>query len=364
MAQNNPLAPASMLTSNDISAWYQDNPFPLGTIDAYFPLEENMEDTWKTIAPISYMTNEAADPLSQHSSIPVSGRNGFKIIMGGMAEFGKGREMDSKEIEKFETLKRRFAATKNPQVAQQLINYYGGDLAFLRTSMMAEKLYLCYAILSNACNIGFVAANSPYMQGITAMDYAVETWQKNNVTTSWANIASLILDDIESVRATAEARGKVLTKIKINKTWFNYVRNNTQVQKYCASLVSTLLGTQSLPTLEAINSMMASHFNTDIQFEVINELVTRANADGTKTTTNPFADGVAVFTATSQVGRFEWNPIYIDDATRETAESFFITGNYKNIDPNYNKIYVKGKGFPVVDTYADNFYLKINAVAW
>lgn len=48
----------------------------------------------------------------------------------------------------------------------------------------------------------------------------------------------------------------------------------------------------------------------------------------------------------------------------ETYESFFTVGNYKNVDPSYSKIYVKGKGFPVVDTYADNFYLKADAVAW
>ena len=92
--------------------------------------------------------------------------------------------------------------------------------------------------------------------------------------------------------------------------------------------------------------------------------ILRTLADGTKTTANPFADGVVVFTAATQVGRFVWKPIYIDDPLRETHESFFLVGNYKNVDPSYSKIYVKGKGFPVVDTYADNFYLKADAVAW
>jgi hypothetical protein len=359
-----PIQPAGMLTVQDITAWYQDNPWPLGNVDAYFPLEMSDEDTWKTISPTSYLMNEAADPLSQSSSIPVAGREGFKTVMGGMAEFGKGREMTNKQIQQFEKLKKLVMETKNPAIAQQLVNYYGADLQFVRTAMMSERTYLSYALLSSACNIGFTAANSPYMQSLVNQDYPVEAWQKDDVSTSWSNAAAEILTDIQNVIDTAEARGKYLKKIKINRKWFGYVRMNTQVQKYCATMVQNLYSTQAPPTLLAINTMLQGYFDSDIAFEVIDDKITRANADGTKTTAEAFADGVAVFTMDTQVGRFVWNPIYIDSPTQEIAESFFIVGNYKKVDPNWNKIYAKSKGFPVIDTYADNFYLKVNAVAW
>ena len=73
---------------------------------------------------------------------------------------------------------------------------------------------------------------------------------------------------------------------------------------------------------------------------------------------------MAVFSASKVMGHFEWNGIPIVDPTGETYESFFLVGNYKEIDPSYSKIYAKGRGFPVVDSYADNFYLKVDAVAW
>lgn len=364
MSKNKPVTAGSVLTVEDITAWYQDNPFTLGNVETYFPSEEQEEDTWKTVAPTETMVNEAADPLSQHASIPVSGREGFKTIMGGMVTFGKGRPWTSEEMEKFESLKSALAKTNNPAVAQQLLDYYGNDLNYLRTAMEAEKLYLCYALLSNACNISFVASNSPYMAGITAMSYPVASWQKTAVGTAWSNVAADILGDIQSMLDLAESKGKVITKLKINKTWWTYVRNNTAVQKYCATMAQNLYSTQAPPSLEAVNTMLADYFDIDLAFEVVNEKITRVSTAGVKTTANPFADGVVVATAITKVGRFAWKPLYIDDATREAYESFYVVGNYKQVDPSLAKFYSKGKGFPVVDTYADNIYMRVNAVAW
>jgi len=364
MAKNNPLILGSMLSVQDIQGWYQDNPLIPSKAQRSFPLVQSNKKTWKTMSNNGLLLNEAADPISLNSKVPVAGRAGYKDVIGEMATFGKGREMTADDIEKFEELKRNFAELKNPAVAQQLIDFYGNDLAFVRAAMNAEMSYLSWALVSNACNIGFVAANSPYMQGITAMDYGVESWQKNAVGTSWANIAAEILGDIQSVLDTCDTYSKNILTITLNKKWFTYVRNNTQIQKYCATMVQNLYSTQAPPTIEAINAMLDSYFNMPVRFEVIDEKITRAAIDDTKTTANPFADGVAVFSLTPVLGHFEWNGIPIIDTVKETYESFFLVGNYKEIDPSYSKIYAKGRGFPVVDSYADNFYLKINAVAW
>lgn len=359
-----PVEVAAMITVQDIKGWYEDNPMPPSKAEAVFPLRQSENKTWKTVSNLASLANEAADPISMNSKVPVSGRDGYKHVIGEMASFGKGREMEADEIEKFEELKRKFLLLKDATIAKQLLDYYGDDLAFVRTAMRSEMAYLDWALVSNACNLGFVAANSPYMQGLTAMDYGVTAWQKNNNITSWANAASEILTDIQSVLDTGKLYGKYYNTIFINKKWFTYVRQNTQIQKYCATLVANLFTTQSPPTLEAVNTMLGQYFDMPVRFEVVDEIVTRAKADGTKTSENPFQDGVAVFAQSSILGHFEWNGIPITDASRETYESFFLVGNYKQIDPSYSKTYAKGRGFPVVDTYAENFYLKVNAVAW
>lgn len=364
MGKNKPAVLGSLITVQDIMGWYLDNPIKPTKALQSFPLVQSDEKTWKTLSNNGLLQNEAADPISLNSKVPVAGREGYKDVLGEMASFGKGREMTADDIEKFEELKRKFATLKNPAVAQQLIDFYGNDLQFIRQAMLAELSYLCWALISNACNIGFVQSNSPYMQGITAMDYGVEAWQKDAVATSWANPAALILDDIESAIELGDDYNKNYLVLNINKKWFQYIRQNTQVQNYCATLVQTITSTQAPPTLEQINAMFDQYFDVPVRLNVIDEKVTRSSRNDVKTTTNPFADGVAVFSQSTVLGHTEWNAIPTVDPTRETYESFFLVGNYKEIDPSYSKIYAKGRAFPVVDTYADNFYLKINAVAW
>jgi hypothetical protein len=364
MAKNKPLVLGSMITVQDIQGWYDDNPLPPSTAELAFPLIQSDQKTWKSLSNRTQMLNEAADPISLNSTVPVAGRDGYKDIIGEMASFGKGREMDADDIEKFDELKRKMASLSNPAIAQQLINFYGDDLSYVRSAMLAEMAYLDWALVSNACNIGFVTANSPYMTGMVAMDYSVDSWQKDEVSTSWANAAAEILDDIEGILDTGEDYGKFYTLITVNKTWFGHIRKNTQIQTQCTSLAQSLIGAEVYPNLATINAMLSEYFNGQVQIRVVDEKVTRVDLNGTKTTANPFADGVAVFSQIPQLGHFEWNQVPIVDASRETRESFFLVGNILKIDPSYSKIYAKGRGFPVVDTYADNFYLRINAVEW
>lgn len=363
MPKNTPIL-GTLVTMQDILGYYNDNPLKPSKAQQSFPLVKAEETTWKTISNNALLQNEAADPISPNSSVPVSGREGYKDVMGEMASFGKGREMTADDIEKFEKLKRDFAQLKNPAVAKQLVDFYGDDLTFIRTAMVAEMSYLDWALISNACSIEFVSANSPYMAGLTSMDYPVVAWQKDAVATTWANAASLILDDIAGILLLGKTYGKIFTTIFLNDTWWTHVRNNTQIQNYTATLVQTIQSTQAPPTLEQVNSLLATYFNGLVKFEIIDEVTTRSTRDDVKTTSNPFADGVAVFSQSTILGHFEWKTLPIIDPTRETVENWFVVGNKMKIDPSWSKLYAKGRGMPVIDTYADNVYLKINAVAW
>lgn len=363
-AKNKPVEIGSILSVEDITAWYEDFPLEPSKAEMYFPLDESDKTSWKTISNQTTYKNEAADPISVNSTVPVSGREGYKDVIGEMTTFGKAYEWTADEIEKYNRLVSNFSTLKNQTAANRLLDYYGADLMKIRTAMKAQMAYMDWALISDACQYSFLEANSPYMRGITAMTYPVAAWQKDAVATTWADTAALILDDIQSVIDVGEIYGKTYMEIAINKKWFNYVRKNDQIKNQTISLVASLVGADNNPNLEAINNMLESYFDMSVKFVVIDETVTRASLDDVKTTANPFKDGVAVFTMGGVMGRFAWNPLPIIDPTKETAESFFTVGNYVQVDPSYAKFYGKGRAFPVIDTYLDNFYLKVDAVVW
>lgn len=364
MPKNKPVRIGSILSIEDVQAYYIDNPILLSRAEGAFPLKSSGKTTWKTISNAQLIENEAADHMSLNSTIPVSGRPGFKDIIGEMTTFGKGYEWNADEIEEYNKLKADFDQLGDAASAIALLNYYGDDLTKVRTSMTAQMSYMDWSLISNACEYSFLAANSIYMQGITAMLYPITAWQKDAVATTWANDAALILNDIQSAIDVGDDNNKSLTIIYINKKWFGYVRQNTQIRNQTLTLVGKLLEAENNPNLEQINAMLSQYFDEEVRFEVINEKVVRSSLQGVKTKANPFKDGVAVFAQSTVLGHFEWNKIPIIDPTSEVYENFFLVGNYVQIDPSYAKIYGKGRAFPVVDSYADNFYLKVDAVAW
>lgn len=365
MAKNQPVVVGSILSMPDITAWFNDNPVLPSAAELHFPKQENMKGkTWQTISNINQPLNEAADHISLNSPVPISGREGFESVIGEMTSFGKARDWDADKIEQFNDLKIRFAELNNQTAANQLVDFYGNDLSFLRQSMNAQMAYMDWSLISNACSYSFLRANSPYLVGITAMDYPVSTWQKTAVTKSWSDSTADILEDIQTTLDAGEDENKFYQYIFINKKTARWIRGNEGIKANTITLVGSLVGADNNPTIEMINEMMATYFDQEVKFIVVNEKVSRESLAGVKSTSNPFADGVAVYSQTMTLGHFEHNGIPIIDTTKEAKEDFFIVGNKLEVDPSYSKTYVKGRGFPVVDTYADNSYVKVDAVSW
>lgn len=355
----------------EIDAYFKRMPAPEKEWKKYFPVVQQIDDSWKTLDNQSYAVNVAADPAALGSSAPVKSRQGTQTVQGGFGVFKVARIKDESEIQAFNELQAKSAQFKNPAQYQQILNWMGNDIEFTRNAALSQANYLSWALLSSACNLGFVAANSPQLASLSNITYPVSTWQKVDkdtatigITTAWSDVAALIMSDIENIVDLAETNGKVVTKIKINKTWFKYVQLNTQVQKFASTYLQNALSLQGIPTLDTVNSMLGEYFNSDISFEIINEKVSRELANGTTTTANPFADGVAVFTAETRVGSFQYKQLTSNPDVISVAEDFYTIERLYESDPDLEKTLSKFKGMSVIDTFSDNVYVKVNNTAW
>jgi len=368
MAKSQPLSPTGqLLTIEDIRAFYDANPLPTSAIDVHFPLSQTMDGSWRTITNAMGEMNIAADPIQNKSSIPVSGRRGYKSVQGELATFGKAFEMDAADFERWHKLQENFARAQNADAAAQLLAFWDNDLANVRRALENERRYLGYSLISNGCSLEFAAANSPYLAGLAAMQYPVQTWQKVKTGTTWTNAAATIIDDIKAFFIDLpKSKGIRIRSVKVSSELFGYIRANTQVKSYCATLVMHLMSQNIPPSLETVNAMLAIYFGVDaIQIEIIDDQITRENADGSYTTSNPFNSIMAVGSPEPAVGRFEWKQIYTESPQRETYQSFFMVGSYKEEkDVPYGKVYGKANAFPVVDAYSHMVFLKTNAAAW
>ena len=366
MPKNTVINPLSGLLMPDVKAWYERYPLPSNISDTCFPLVQNRKSTtWKTIKNAQNDLNVLADPISLNSKVPVDGRNGFKTISGDMISFGKGRDMDADRIEEFEELKAYFAEVQNAQNAQALLDFYGADLQYVRAAVVNQKNFLSWKLISSACNVGFALADSPFLASLNNVNYGIESWQKDEVGTAWSDAAAEIVSvDIKNAVDVAKANNKVFGCMSMNETTFNYMRQNTEVQALCATLVQNLYDTQTPPNQIAIQTMLNDYFGVNMTLNVVKDVYTRMALNGDKNTANPFADNVVVFSASNVLGHFEWNGIPIANRDLETYESFFLVGSVSEVNPSKIETYSKARGMSVIDSAHDNFYLKTDAVAW
>jgi len=355
----------------EIDAYFKRMPAPEKKWKDYFPVVQQLGDNWKTLSNQSYAINVASDPAALGSSAPIKSRKGVDTIQGGFGVFKVARIKDESEIQEFNELQAKSAQFTNPAQFEQILNWMGNDIEFTRNAALSQANFLNWALLSSACDLGYIAANSPQLTSLKNIVYPVSAWQKLDkdtatigITTTWSNIAATIIDDIENIVDLAETNGKVVTKIKINKTWFKYVQLNTQVQKYASTYVQNALSLQGVPTLGTINSMLGEYFGSDVAFEVIDEKVSREAITGVTTTANPFADGVAVFTAETKVGSFQFKGLTSNPNIISVVEDFYTIERLYQSDPDLEKTLSKFKGMTVIDTYADNVYVKVNNTAW
>lgn len=362
---NKPLIMASGISSGDVAGYFKRVPAPTPMWKNYFPVTQQFGDSWKTFSNKSYAVNVAADPAALGSSAPVKSRTGTETIQGGFGVFKIARNKTEVEIQEFTDLVAKASQFTDQAQFNQIMSWIGGDIDFVRNGALSQANYLSWALLSSACDLGYLAANSPQLTSLKNITYPVDTWQKEAVTTAWSNPAATILTDIEGLLDLAESKGKVLTKIKVNKTWFKHIQNNEQVQKYAATYVQNALNLQGRPTLETVNSMLSEYFSgSSVMFEVIDEKVSRELVDGTFTTANPFADGVAVFTMETRVGSFQFKALTSSPDIISVKEDFYTIERLYKSDPDLEKTLCKFQGMAVIDTYSDNLYVKIDAVAW
>jgi len=361
---NSPLRMLSGIGQAEMDAYFKLTPAPTTKWKEYFPVVQQLGDNWKTLTNKSYAANIAADPAALGSSAPVKSRVGTEVIQGGFGVFKIARTKDETEIQEYNELKAKVSQFTSPQQYNQILTWIGDDIDFVRNAALAQACYLNWALLSSACNLGYIAANSPQLSSLRNIAYPIQAYQKVAVSKAWSDPTALIIDDIKTYVKAAKAKGKIIKNIKINDEWFGHVQNNTQVQKFASTYVQNALNLQGVPSLETVNAMLNQYFRTPIVFDVIDEIVSREAVDGTTTSANPFADGVAVMTVEKRVGSFQFKGLSSNPNIISSVEDFYTVERLYKSDPDLEKTLSKFKGMTAIDTYADNMYIKINAVAW
>lgn len=373
-----PVIDDSLMTSKRLVAYYREYPLPMSQLDAFCPMVPNLtqgkpEDaSWHVIRNSEGKKNLIAPGVNLNSEISARGRQGYDTISGNFYAIGDAEEKTKSDFGDYARLKAIFSQTNNPSVAAQLLKFWDDPLNNLRRYAYNFRLDASYKLISAA---GEFKPDSPYYKCLTQGAYPIPTTQKVKTATDWSDPDAPILNDIETNFITLpKSLGMLPLKyILINAATFRHVQANNGLRKqiYARSFVNNEV--TGLPSLEEINSLLMKYFNTSSgflsnpeqdmapQFIVVNDAL--LNSSGVAY--NPFADGVAVGVRDPQWGHFEYVTLENNPKTQETSVDWLQFGMYeKETEVRYQKLYMRGFGYPVLDSYDENIYLKTNATNW
>lgn len=351
------------LNSKVLEAYVNALPSPL-TYQSYFPLRSNPFFSWKTLSNQLAQPNVAAELQSDNATVARKRRDIMQSATGDLPLMSISRQMQRSEIKEYQIA---LALAQGNATAEELVRAWADDVSFCYNGIQAEYEYIAWALLSNAGTLSFDVSNNTYFANEFDLDYQVDSAQKTANSTAWSNSANATpIQDMQAVMKAAKAYGLNLRELWINLDNWYLLQNTAQIRELTQVYLGGAATAQSVPSLEAVNAAIRNiPYLAGVTIHIVDQTITREAKDGTRTSANPFADNVMVFTETTTLGSSQYSILEQNDpaviyAQRENT----LVKKYSTTEPLSEVTIAESDGIPVLDSAYRNWYLKTNAIAW
>lgn len=334
------------------------------TYQFYFPLKKNLFFQWKTLSNILQQPNVAAELQADNATTARKSRPIIQSATGDLPLMTISRQMERSEIKEYQTM---LAMAGGDATAAELVKIWADDVTFCYTGIQSEFEYIAWALLSNAGSLSFTTANNVYFANQFALDYAVSATQKTANSVSWATTATADpIGDFITVVKAGKLLGLNLRHVWISQDNWYRMQSTDKIKALVKIYINNVASIEVAPSLAQVNAAMSNiPYLEGLTIHVVDSTVTREALDGSRTSANPFADNVAVFTESTIIGSSQYSILAQNDpsmiyAQRENA----LIKKYSTQEPLSEVTIGECDGIPVLDTAYRNWYLKTNAVSW
>jgi hypothetical protein len=334
------------------------------TYQNYFPLKQNLTFSWRTLSNILQQPNVAAELQADNSTVARKRRPIIQSASGDLPLMSISREMERSEIKEYQIA---LALAGNDATARSLVEFWANDVNFCFNGIQSEFEYISWALISGAGKLSFSTSNNVYFANQFDLDYAVDTANKKANSVSWATAATADpIGDFQTVVKAAKLLGLNLRHIWINMDNWYLLQATAQIKALTKIYINDAASIETMASLAQVNAALQNvAYLSGITIHVVDQTITREALDGTRTSANPFADNVAVFTESTVLGSSQYSILRQNDpaviyAQRENA----LIKKYGTVEPLGEITIGECDGMPVLDTAYRNMYLKTNAVAW
>jgi hypothetical protein len=327
----------------------------------FFPLKYTTQLTWESLAGTGG-NPVMADVIEYNSSAPLKTRRVVTKTTGDIPKIAIKRQMDEKDMNDYNILK---ALSQGDANRSSLLDIVFNDIDFCYTGVQARTEYLAMQALSYG-SISLTTSNNNGIVTEVACDFGIPAGNKTAASQLWSVASGTPMTDIRTVTENARASGFPLEYMVCDRTAFNQLVANTQVQEEWAVLRNT--ATKATPTFGDLTNLFEQRqlpkiivVDSNVRFE--NEAHALTNVAAWKT-------GYVTFLSDIKVGNILHGPI-----AEETSESLskkaimvkrdhVLLSKWSELEPFGEFTKGQANAFPRFANVDGVFILYVNGVSW
>lgn len=334
-----------------------------------FPLKETNFLTWKMLEAQSGL-KIAADLVSRGATIPRKTREAISRIQGDIPKITISREKNEDELTEYDIM---VAMSSNNPDLKALVEFWAEDTKFCWDGVAARAEWIALQQISLG-RVKFTNSNNAAVVTEYDVDYEIPSAQKIGVNTSYTTGTSgkpFTKDFPTALKLGKSLYGATYKFAFMNVDTFEKLAAQEEVYKKCATFIQNVINTNDAPDLATVNSYLSKkkELFRGLQIIVIDQDITIELADGSRVTSNPFADDVILFSESKVLGQTYWKrPIDAKKMPGSVAEKVMhghtLVKKYSNESPVQEVTEGIANLFPAWNLAGRSVLMQVNATSW
>lgn len=324
------------LTERDLQAYVNALPTILkqDNIDFYwkrhFPLKMQYNLDWKSIEG-TFGMKIAADIVSRGASLPTGTREAMQRVTGPIPKIAKKLPMNENELYEYQML---LAMTQGDAQKTALVKAWADDVKRVEVYVDSRIEWMALQSISTG-KLTLTEANNNHVVTEYNVDYNIPSAQKVGYQTgsaSWATAASAkpITKDFRAIIKAARAKGFAPRYALMNMSTFAEFAETAEVTALCSSYANNALQIAQAPGLEQVNAVLArTPYLYGLQIALIDQDIIIESTNGSRSSSNPFADNCVTFVESLDLGRTFYVPAV--DNSLEGSPAIKVVRDYLTI---------------------------------
>lgn len=294
----------------------------------------------------------AADVVSMDSSLPLKKRDSIRLAEGDVPKLGMKMYLGERELTDLNILQgTNQGGERDGAIMSKL--FEDSKKCIVGVWEQLEGMFL-EALSTGVTTIGGDTNTGTAIR----IDFNHPDANKFGVQVPWGDASSLVIDDIENVLSTADAAGRTIRFLMMDRATFKNLRNSDQAKQTFAASIGFAGSNIPTPNISQLNEAFNEEFGVEIV--VVNRPVSYEK-NGKTITKKPFASNTVVFLEDLNVGNLFWGTLAeknhpAKQVTYADADEYILVSKYHKVDPLREFTSSQALVVPVIDN-VDGIYL-------